>query len=262
MLEDSRCAASKYPADRFNVEAFWNPDSKKLNFVNSQEAHFLGSDIKNFDAGLFSVPPNEASSMDPQQRSMMETAFHVLESAANRICWFYDVRGESTYLDTACSTSLPDMHLACQGLAAGNPDVAVVGGSNVILNPEVSCYKFRAHTRIVRRRCPRQRVACHKETEPHAFECMKASQRRWQNMTSPNCLESGLVWSSLRGWWLSSESFRQDGPIVSEARWDTLLKESISMGTDLVFRQLPSLECYGVHSHDASRAKWEFGPPS
>ena len=45
---------------------------------------------------------------------------------ANRISWFYDLRGDSTYIHTACSSSLVAMSLACQGLTAGESDVAVV----------------------------------------------------------------------------------------------------------------------------------------
>ncbi|KAH8885983.1 reducing type I polyketide synthase, partial [Thozetella sp. PMI_491] len=57
---------------------------------------------------------------------------------ANRISWFFDLRGESVYIDTACSSSLVALTLACQGLAAGGADMAVVGGSNIILIPEFS----------------------------------------------------------------------------------------------------------------------------
>ena len=34
MLVDKRCAASKYPADRFNTDAFWHADSKKQNILS------------------------------------------------------------------------------------------------------------------------------------------------------------------------------------------------------------------------------------
>jgi acyl transferase domain-containing protein len=55
---------------------------------------------------------------------------------ANRLSWFFDLRGESMYVDTACSSSLVALALACQGLAAGESEMAVVSGSNVILIPE------------------------------------------------------------------------------------------------------------------------------
>lgn len=55
---------------------------------------------------------------------------------ANRISWFYDLRGESMFIDTACSSSMVAMALGCQGLISGEAEVAVVGGSNLILIPE------------------------------------------------------------------------------------------------------------------------------
>jgi acyl transferase domain-containing protein len=40
-------------------------------------------------------------------------------------------------VDTGCSTSLVALHLACQSIRAGESDVSVVGGSNVMLNPDM-----------------------------------------------------------------------------------------------------------------------------
>lgn len=57
---------------------------------------------------------------------------------ANRLSWFYDLCGESMYIDTACSSSLVALAKACQGLLSGESDMAVVGGSNIILTPEYS----------------------------------------------------------------------------------------------------------------------------
>ncbi|MBN8579020.1 MAG: amino acid adenylation domain-containing protein [Anaerolineae bacterium] len=58
--------------------------------------------------------------------------------AANRLSYFYDLRGPSMAVDTACSSSLVATHLACQSLQNGESDLGVVGGVNLILTPELT----------------------------------------------------------------------------------------------------------------------------
>ncbi len=58
--------------------------------------------------------------------------------AANRISYILDLRGPSIALDTACSSSLVAVHLACQSLRAGESNLAIVGGVNIILTPELT----------------------------------------------------------------------------------------------------------------------------
>ncbi|RAL17772.1 ketoacyl-synt-domain-containing protein [Aspergillus homomorphus CBS 101889] len=55
---------------------------------------------------------------------------------ANRISWFYDFRGPSMNLDSACSSSLSALHIACQDLHAGTSTMALVGGCNLVFHPD------------------------------------------------------------------------------------------------------------------------------
>ncbi|TWU05016.1 type I polyketide synthase [Stieleria varia] len=55
---------------------------------------------------------------------------------SNRISHTFDFRGPSLSIDTACSSSLVAFHVACQDLWRGDGEMAIVGGSNVMLRPE------------------------------------------------------------------------------------------------------------------------------
>ncbi|KAI0386913.1 hypothetical protein F5Y04DRAFT_288708 [Hypomontagnella monticulosa] len=54
---------------------------------------------------------------------------------ANRVSWFYGLKGPSLTLDTACSSSLYALHLACQSLKLKETDMSLVAGVNLIINP-------------------------------------------------------------------------------------------------------------------------------
>jgi len=58
--------------------------------------------------------------------------------AANRLSYLLNLRGPSLAIDTACSSSLVAVHLACQSLRNGESEVAIAGGVNLILRPELT----------------------------------------------------------------------------------------------------------------------------
>ncbi|MFG2130607.1 type I polyketide synthase [Streptomyces sp. NPDC048751] len=64
------------------------------------------------------------------------TGSHFRAMAAGRISYDLDLRGPSVMVDTACSSSLVAVHMARQSLLAGETDLAIAGGANVILSPQ------------------------------------------------------------------------------------------------------------------------------
>jgi FkbH-like protein len=65
-------------------------------------------------------------------------------SLANRLSHLLDFHGPSLAVDTACSSSGTALHLATRALQAGDCRVAVVGGVNLILDPD----RFGAFSRL------------------------------------------------------------------------------------------------------------------
>lgn len=51
---------------------------------------------------------------------------------SNRVSWFFDLRGASVTLDTACSSALVGMHLAIQGLRSGEEKMVWTSPSAMI----------------------------------------------------------------------------------------------------------------------------------
>lgn len=63
---------------------------------------------------------------------------NALSIAANRLSYVFDLRGPSVAIDTACSSSLVAVHQACASLQSGECNVALVGGVNLILSPDIT----------------------------------------------------------------------------------------------------------------------------
>ncbi|MGK3980503.1 amino acid adenylation domain-containing protein [Sorangium sp. So ce118] len=57
-------------------------------------------------------------------------------SIANRVSYFFDLRGPSFAVDAACASSLTAIHLACESLRRGESCLALAGGVNLHLHPD------------------------------------------------------------------------------------------------------------------------------
>lgn len=182
-MVDARSAITEVPQDRFNVDSFYHPSSKRQGTMNVKHGYFLKEDISRFDAPFFSMTRDEAEATDPQQRLLLEVAYQAFENAgltmtslagsptsvfsacfmtdykqissfdsedqpgygstghsaalvANRVSWFFDLRGSSVTLDTGCSGSAVAFHLACESIRSGDAECALACGVNLILAPE------------------------------------------------------------------------------------------------------------------------------
>ncbi len=56
-------------------------------------------------------------------------------SVANRVSFFFNLKGPSLAIDTMCSSSLVAVHEACQNILRGDCEIALAGGVNLYLHP-------------------------------------------------------------------------------------------------------------------------------
>lgn len=199
LLRDGVDAITEVPANRWDANAFYDPNPDIPGKMNTRWGGFL-EHVDRFDPQFFGISPREAARMDPQQRLLMEVAWEALEDAglapgklagtqtgvfigistgdygqlllddcrnidvfdgtgnassiaANRLSYILDLRGPSIALDTACSSSLVAIHIACQSLRSRESDLALAGGVNLILSPEVSVKLSQARMMAADGRC-------------------------------------------------------------------------------------------------------------
>ena len=73
--------------------------------------------------------------------------------ASGRLSYVLGARGPSLAIDTACSSSLVAIHEAVHSLRRGESDMALAGGVNLILRPDVTIALSRSHMMAPDGRC-------------------------------------------------------------------------------------------------------------
>ncbi|KAL7917759.1 thiolase-like protein [Trichoderma austrokoningii] len=81
LISEGRSGWTEVPSDRFNHQAFYHPDPEIPGAINQKGGHFIDQDIAAFDAGFFGIAQQEADTLDPQQRVVLETTWEAVENA-------------------------------------------------------------------------------------------------------------------------------------------------------------------------------------
>ncbi|MGH3723533.1 MAG: type I polyketide synthase [Mycobacterium sp.] len=78
VLREGRDAVSEVPADRWDVDEFFDPEPGTPGKVVTRRAGFV-EDVTGFDAPFFGMSTREVRLMDPQHRLLLETAWRAVE---------------------------------------------------------------------------------------------------------------------------------------------------------------------------------------
>ncbi|PYT07788.1 MAG: polyketide synthase, partial [Acidobacteria bacterium] len=130
----AREAALMDPQQRLLLEVVWealeNAAIPLSGLAGSRTGVFVG--ISTFDYAHLQSTPTSKRSL--QSFTALATSLSI---AANRLSYCLDVRGPSFVVDTACSSSLVALDRAVKSLQSGECDLAIVGGVNALLLPEI-----------------------------------------------------------------------------------------------------------------------------
>ena len=121
------------PQQRLLLEIAWEAfedagqDVRRLD--GSRTGVFVGQWLQDFEGRLFA---------DPELVDFYMTTGSGRYAAAGRLSYLFGLRGPSLSIDSACSSSLAAVHLAVRSIRAGESELALAGGANVILQPHIT----------------------------------------------------------------------------------------------------------------------------
>ncbi|MEZ0350447.1 type I polyketide synthase [Mycobacterium sp. pR1184] len=119
------------PQQRLMLETVWE---------GLERAGYAPGALRGSRTGVFAgVAANEyAHLLSAEPIDKIEPYFitgNALNAIAGRVAFALGLEGPAVAVDTACSSALVAVHQACQALHAGDCDLALAGGVNVLLSP-------------------------------------------------------------------------------------------------------------------------------
>ncbi|MFG1934079.1 type I polyketide synthase [Mycobacterium sp. NPDC048908] len=119
------------PQQRLMLETVWEA---------LERAGYSPAELRGSRTGVFAgVAANEyAHLLSSESVDKIEPYFitgNALNAISGRVAFALGLEGPAVAVDTACSSALVAVHQACQALHAGDCDMALAGGVNVLLSP-------------------------------------------------------------------------------------------------------------------------------
>jgi amino acid adenylation domain-containing protein len=132
-----REASALDPQQRLLLEVAWealeNAGIPPLSLKGKRVAVYLGISTDDYKTASFYTP--DLAAIDPYAGAGTLGC-----TAGGRLSYFFGWQGPNLTIDTACSSSLVALHQARQALLAGECELAVVAGVNVMLTPHLFVY--------------------------------------------------------------------------------------------------------------------------
>lgn len=123
------------PQHRLLLEVTWealeDAGLAPYELIDSKTGVFIGISTHDFSALL-----QKAYSQSNEFNAYFAIG-NLASAAAGRLAYHFGLKGPAFALDTACSSSLVAIHEACQNLINGSCKLAIAGGVNLMLAPDI-----------------------------------------------------------------------------------------------------------------------------